>query len=160
MKSIHPSLWFDKDAEEAMDFYTSVFKNSKKGKVTRYGDNMPLPKGTVITASFTLNGLDFLAINGGPMFKFSPAISMVANCETQDEVDHLWDKLSEGGEKQQCGWLKDKYGMSWQVVPTALGELMGAADAAGSGRIMSAVMRMKKLDIATLQKAAKGELAA
>ena len=160
MKSIHPSLWFDKDAEEAMDFYTSVFKNSKKGKVTRYGDNMPLPKGTVMTASFTLNGLDFLAINGGPMFKFSPAISMVANCETQDEVDHLWDKLSEGGEKQQCGWLKDKYGMSWQVVPTALGELMGAADAAGSGRIMSAVMQMKKLDIATLQKAAKGELAA
>lgn len=160
MKSIHPSLWFDGNAEEAMNFYTSVFKDSKKGKVTRYGDNMPLPKGTVMTASFTLNGLNFLAINGGPMFKFSPAISMVANCETQDEVDHLWDKLSEGGEKQQCGWLKDKYGMSWQVVPTALGELMETADAAGSARIMGAVMQMKKLEIATLQKAAKGELAA
>lgn len=160
MKSIHPSLWFDREAEEAMNFYTSIFKDSKKGKVTRYGDNMPLPKGTVMTASFTLNGLDFLAINGGPMFKFSPAISMVANCETQDEVDHLWEKLSEGGEKQPCGWLKDKYGMSWQVVPTALGELMEAADATGSSRIMGAVMQMKKLDIATLQKAAKGELAA
>jgi len=160
MKTINPCLWFDTNAEDAMNFYTSIFKDSKKGKVTRYGDNMPLPKGTVMTASFTLNGLDFLAINGGPMFKFSPAISMVANCETQDEVDHLWEKLSEGGEKQPCGWLKDKYGMSWQVVPTALGELMEAADATGSSRIMGAVMQMKKLDIATLQKAAKGELAA
>lgn len=155
MKSIHPSLWFDREAEEAMNFYTSLFKNSTKGKVTRYGDNMPLPKGTVMTASFTLNGLHFLAINGGPMFKFTPAISMVANCETQDEVDHLWEKLSEGGEKQQCGWLKDKYGLSWQVVPTALGELMEAADGPTSGRIMGAMMQMTKIEIAKLQQAAK-----
>lgn len=155
MKSIHPSLWFDREAEEAMNFYTSIFKNSKTGKVTRYGDNMPLPKGTVMTASFTLNGLDFLAINGGPMFKFSPAISMVVNCETQDEIDHVWEKLSEGGEKQQCGWLKDKYGMSWQIVPTALGELMDAADGPTSARIMGAVMQMTKFEIAKLQQAAK-----
>src|SRR5713226_9273584 len=120
MQKITPFLWFDNNAEEAMNFYTSVFKNSKIGRIVRYGDAGPGPKGTVMTASFELDGQEFVALNGGPQFKFSEAVSFVVNCETQDEVDTFWEKLSAGGQKGQCGWLKDKFGLSWQVVPTIL----------------------------------------
>ncbi len=132
MQKIIPFLWFDDKAEEAVKFYTSVFKNSKIGNVTRYGDAgaevSGRPKGTVMTVTFELEGEEFIALNGGPHFTFSPAISFVVNCETQEEVDELWEKLSEGGEKEQCGWLKDKYGVSWQIVPAALGEMMQDKD--------------------------------
>ena len=124
MKKITPFLWFDGKAEEAMNYYVSIFKNSKIVSVTRYGEEGPGPKGTVMTAAFELNGQEFTALNGGPQFTFSPAISFVVNCETQQEVDELWEKLSEGGEKQNCGWLKDKYGLSWQVIPTMLIEML------------------------------------
>ena len=117
MQKITPFLWFDGKAEEAMNFYTSIFKNSKVGKVSRYGEGAPAPSGTVMSATFQLNGQDFIALNGGPMFTFTPAISFFVNCETQEEIDELWEKLSAGGEKQRCGWLKDKYGLSWQVIP-------------------------------------------
>ncbi len=124
MQKITPFLWFDGKAEEAMNFYISIFKNSKIVSVTRYGEEGPGPKGTVMTATFQLDGQGFFALNGGPQFTFSPAISFFVNCETQQEVDELWEKLSEGGEKQRCGWLKDKYGLSWQVIPSVLGELL------------------------------------
>jgi predicted 3-demethylubiquinone-9 3-methyltransferase (glyoxalase superfamily) len=157
MQKINACLWFNNQAEEASKFYVSVFKNSKIKAVSHYGEGQPLAKGTVMTVSFELDGQDFLALNGGTVFKISPAISFIVNCKTQDEIDFFWDKLSEGGEKQDCGWLKDKFGVSWQVVPTVLGELMSSADAEQSQRVMSALLKMKKLDIKTLQQAYKKE---
>ena len=128
MQKITPFLWFDNKAEEAMNFYTSIFKNSKVLSINRSGEEGPESKGTVISATFQLNGQEFFALNGGPHFTFSPAISFFVNCETQQEVDELWEKLSEGGEKQQCGWLKDRYGLSWQIIPSVLGELLQDKD--------------------------------
>jgi predicted 3-demethylubiquinone-9 3-methyltransferase (glyoxalase superfamily) len=153
MPAITPCLWFDGRAEEAMAFYTSVFRDSKALGLTRYGEQGPGPKGSVMTASFTLFDQEFLALNGGPMFQFSPAISFIVNCEDQAEIDRYWDKLSEGGETQVCGWLKDKFGVSWQIVPRAMGEMMRKATSSQTGRMMAAVMQMKKIDIATLQRA-------
>jgi len=153
MKKITPFLWFDGKAEEAMNFYVSIFKNSKIGSVTRFGGAGPGPKGTVMSATFQLDGQDFFALNGGPHFTFSPAISFFVNCETQQEVDELWEKLSEGGEKQRCGWLKDKYGLSWQIIPSALSEMLHDKDAAKSGRVMKAMLQMDKIDIKGLKQA-------
>src|SRR5271157_3035284 len=147
MQKITPFLWFDNQAEEAMNFYVSIFKNSKTGAITRYGEGAPAPKGTVMTASFELDGQHFMALNGGPLFKFTEAVSLFVNCETQAEVDELWEKLSSGGEKGRCGWLKDKYGLSWQIIPTALGELMQDKDAEKSKRVIQAMLQMNKLDI-------------
>jgi predicted 3-demethylubiquinone-9 3-methyltransferase (glyoxalase superfamily) len=157
MQKITPFLWFNDNAEEAMKFYVSVFKNSKIGRVARYGDAGPGPKGTVMTASFQLEGQEFVALNGGPKFKFTEAISFVVNCETQKEVDELWKKLSEGGEKGRCGWLKDKFGLSWQIAPTALGKMFSDADPVRSQRVMKAMLQMDKLDIAGLKKAYEGK---
>jgi len=157
MQKITPFLWFDNQAEEAAKFYTSIFKNSKIVSVSRYGEAGPGPKGTVMIATFQLEGQEFVALNGGPHFKFTEAISFVINCKTQEEVDHSWKKLSEGGEQSRCGWLKDKYGVSWQVVPTVLGELLRDKDAEKSKRVMQAMLKMDKLDIKKLQQAyAKG----
>src|SRR5947199_1580981 len=128
MQKITPFLWFDGNAEEAMNFYTSIFKNSKIGRITRYGDAGPGPKGTVMSATFQLEGQEFMALNGGPQYKFTEAISLLVNCKTQQEVDTLWAKLSEGGEEGPCGWLKDKFGLSWQIIPTVLGELLNDPD--------------------------------
>jgi predicted 3-demethylubiquinone-9 3-methyltransferase (glyoxalase superfamily) len=151
IQKITPFLWFDDQAEEA--FYTSIFKNSKIETVTRYGEAGPGPKGSVMTAAFQIEGQQFTALNGGPHFKFTEAISFVVNCETQEEVDRLWEKLSEGGEKVQCGWLKDKYGLSWQIVPTVLSELLGSKEAKKSKKVMEAMLKMDKLDIKTLKQA-------
>jgi predicted 3-demethylubiquinone-9 3-methyltransferase (glyoxalase superfamily) len=140
MQKITPFLWFDGKAEEAMNFYTAIFKNSKIVRTMRYGEAGPGPKGTVMAATFQLDGQEFTALNGGPMFTFSPAISFFVNCETQDEVDELWGKLSEGGEKQRCGWLKDKYGVSWQIVPNVLGEMAQDQDPEKSKRVMNAML--------------------
>jgi predicted 3-demethylubiquinone-9 3-methyltransferase (glyoxalase superfamily) len=153
MQKITPFLWFDDKAEEAMNFYVSIFQNSKRGRISRYGEAGPGPKGTVMVATFQLEGQDFIALNGGPHFKFTEAISLVVNCETQDELDAFWEKLSEGGSKGQCGWLKDKYGLSWQVVPTALGKLMSDPDPEKSKRVMTAMLKMTKMDIQGLQQA-------
>jgi predicted 3-demethylubiquinone-9 3-methyltransferase (glyoxalase superfamily) len=157
MQRITPFLWFDNQAEEAVNFYTSVFKNSKILSVTRYGEAgakaAGRPKGSVMTVVFELGGQEFIALNGGPVFTFSPAISFVVNCETQEEVDELWEKLSEGGEKEQCGWLKDKYGVSWQIVPTVLGEMMQDKDPKKSEKVMKAMLQMDKIDIKTLKQA-------
>ena len=154
MQKITPFLWFDSQAEDAANFYVSVFKNSKVKAVSRYGDAGPGPKGSVMTVAFELNGQDFTALNAGPQFKFSPAISFVVNCETQEEVDHYWEKLSAGGRTDQCGWLTDKFGLSWQVVPTILGKLMSSGDARKGERVMKALLQMKELDVAALQQAA------
>ena len=151
MQKITPFLWFDNQAEEAMVFYTSIVKNSKIGSISRYGDAGPGPAGSVMSATFQLDGQEFMALNGGPVFTFSPAISFFVNCETQEEVDDLWDKLSEGGEEGQCGWLKDRYGLSWQIVPSALGEMLGDKDAEKAQRVMNAMLQMRKIDIATLR---------
>jgi predicted 3-demethylubiquinone-9 3-methyltransferase (glyoxalase superfamily) len=153
MQKISPFLWFDGKAEEAMNFYVSIFKNSKIGTVTRYAEGGPGPAGTVMTATFQLEGQEFMALNGGPVFVFSQAISFFVSCETQEEVDELWERLSEGGEKQQCAWLKDKFGVSWQIVPTALGELLNDPDPEKSKRVMEAMLQMDKIDIATLKRA-------
>jgi len=153
MQKIVPFLWFDGKAEEAMNFYVSIFKNSKIVSVTRYGKAGPGPHGTVMSAEFQLEGQNFYALNGGPVFTFTPAISLFVNCETQREVDELWDKLSEGGEIQQCGWLQDKYGLSWQIIPTILGKLLRNKDAAKAQRVMQAMLQMKKIDIGGLQQA-------
>jgi len=157
MQKITPFLWFDGKAEEAMKFYTSIFKNSKIGSVSRYGDAGPGPKGTVMSATFELEGQKFMALNGGPQCKFTTAISFFVNCETQQEVDELWEKLSAGGEKSRCGWLKDKFGVSWQIIPTALGELLGDKDAEKSKRVMQAMLKMDKIDIEGLKRAYAGE---
>lgn len=156
MQKITPFLWFDANAEEAMQFYTSIFKNSKITGISRYGDAGPGPKGTVMVGSFELDGQAFMALNGGPQFKFSPAISFVVDCKTQQEVDELWEKLSEGGRKDQCGWLQDKFGVSWQIVPTILGELMQDKDPEKSQRVMKAMLGMNKLDIEGLKRAYEG----
>jgi predicted 3-demethylubiquinone-9 3-methyltransferase (glyoxalase superfamily) len=153
MQKITPFLWFDDQAEEAARFYTSIFKNSKMLDVSRYGDAGPGPKGRVMVARFQLEGQDFLALNGGPQFKFTEAVSFVVNCETQAEVDYFWEKLSEGGKASQCGWLRDKFGLSWQIVPTAMGKLFGGKDPAKSQRAMQAMLQMTKIDIAALQRA-------
>jgi predicted 3-demethylubiquinone-9 3-methyltransferase (glyoxalase superfamily) len=153
MQKITPFLWFDGKAEEAMNFYVSVFKNSKVVRVSRYGEVGPGPKGTVMSATFELDGQQFYALNGGPQFTFTPAISLFVNCETQQEVDELWDKLSEGGNKERCGWLKDKYGLSWQIIPSALGKLLGDKDPAKANRVMMAMLQMDKIDIQRLQQA-------
>jgi predicted 3-demethylubiquinone-9 3-methyltransferase (glyoxalase superfamily) len=156
MQKISPFLWFDDQAEEAMNFYVAIFKNSKVGKVTRYGDAGPGPKGSVMTASFELEGQQFTALNGGPHFKFTEAISFVVNCATQEEVDRFWDKLSEGGQIQQCGWLKDKFGLSWQITPSVLIELMNDPDPQKSQRVTEAMLQMTKIDIAKLRQAYEG----
>ena len=157
MQKITPFLWFDDNAEEAVNFYVSVFKNSKIVSVARYGEAgaeaSGRPKGTVMTIAFRIDGQEFLALNGGPQFTFSPAISFVVNCETQEEVDELWEKLSEGGETEGCGWLHDKYGVSWQIVPAVLGEMLQAKDAEKAERVMKALFKMNKIDIGTLKQA-------
>ena len=159
MQKITPFLWFDNNAEEAVKFYTSIFKNSKIGKIARYdkaGEKAAgRPAGSVMTIEFVLEGQEFVALNGGPHFKFTEAISFVVNCETQEEVDYYWEKLSAGGKEVQCGWLKDKYGLSWQIVPTVLGELLSDKDAAKAQRVMDAMLKMVKLDIKKLKQAAK-----
>jgi predicted 3-demethylubiquinone-9 3-methyltransferase (glyoxalase superfamily) len=158
-QKITPFLWFSDNAEEAVNFYTSVFKNSHIGTISRYDEASAKasgrPAGSVMTVTFQLDGLDFMALNGGPEFKFTPAISLVVNCETQQEVDYFWEKLSEGGKEIECGWLEDKYGVSWQVVPVVLGEIMKSGDSSKTGRVMEALLKMKKLDVETLQQAAK-----
>jgi predicted 3-demethylubiquinone-9 3-methyltransferase (glyoxalase superfamily) len=153
MQKITPFLWFDDKAEEAMNFYTSIFRNSKIVNVTRYGEAGPGPKGTVMIGTFELDGQVLMALNGGPVFKFTEAISLFVNCETQQEVDELWEKLSEGGKEGQCGWLKDKFGLSWQIVPTALGKMLNDPDRVKSQRVMKAMLQMKKIDIDGLKKA-------
>ena len=155
MQKITPFLWFDDKAEEAANFYVSLFKNSKIETVSRYGDAGP--KGAVMTVAFQLNGQKFTALNGGPLFKFTEAISLFVNCESQQEVDELWEKLSAGGQKSRCGWLKDKYGLSWQIIPSALGKLMSDPDREKAGRVMKAMLQMDKIDIAALEKAAAGK---
>jgi len=155
MQTITPFLWFDNQAEEAMNLYLSVFKNSKPLSIARYGAGGPGPAGSVMTASFELDGQQFVALNGGPIFKFTEAVSFVINCETQEEVDMYWDKLTaDGGQESMCGWLKDKFGLSWQVVPGILSKLLSDKDAAKAQRVMGAMMKMKKIIIADLQKAA------
>ncbi len=159
MQKITPFLWFDNNAEAAAQFYTSIFKNSKILNVSRYGDAGPGPKGAVMVVNFQLEGQQFTALNGGPLFKFSEAFSFVVNCETQKEIDEYWNKLTSGGGKEsECGWLKDKFGFSWQIVPTALGKLM--SDPKKANRVMQALLQMKKLDIAKLEAAGEGKVAA
>jgi predicted 3-demethylubiquinone-9 3-methyltransferase (glyoxalase superfamily) len=153
MQKITPFLWFDGQAEEAMNFYVSTFKNSKPGKVVRYGDAGPGPKGSVMTVTFQIEGQEFYALNGGPVFNFTPAISFFVNCETQQEVDELWDKLCAGGKPNRCGWLQDKFGISWQIIPQALGEMLHDPDPVKSKRVMAAMMQMVKIDIAGLKQA-------
>jgi predicted 3-demethylubiquinone-9 3-methyltransferase (glyoxalase superfamily) len=157
MPKITPFLWFDNQAEEAIQFYTSIFKDSKILSVSRYGEAGPGQPGTVMTATFQLAGQEFTALNGGPEFKFTEAISFFVSVETQAEVDELWEQLTAGGEESQCGWLKDKFGLSWQIVPTALGNLLGGPDPIKAQRAMQAMLQMKKIDIAGLQRAYKGE---
>jgi predicted 3-demethylubiquinone-9 3-methyltransferase (glyoxalase superfamily) len=160
MQKISPFLWFNNQAEEAVNLYTSLFSGSKVGTVTRYeGEGAKvsgMPEGSVMTIAFQLAGQDFTALNGGPAFSFSQAISFLVNCESQEEVDMLWEKLSEGGETQQCGWLKDKFGVSWQIVPAALGEMLADPDAEKARRVMEAMLKMEKLDIAGLRRAHEG----
>lgn len=156
MQTITPFLWFNDNAEEAMNFYVSIFKDAKIGSINRYGEEGPGPKGTVMTATFQLNGQDFIALNGGPEYTFSPAISFVVSCETQQEIDELWERLSEGGRIQRCGWLQDKYGLSWQVVPSGLGDLLQGDDPERSGNVMKAMLEMDKLDLDGLRRAYDG----
>lgn len=157
MQKITTCLWFNDNAEEAVKFYTSIFKNSKIGTIARYGDASAevsgRPKDSVMTIEFELNGREFLALNGGPVYGFTPAISMIVYCETQEELDEMWARLTEGGEEVQCGWLTDKFGLSWQVVPTALEKMMRDKDHSKVNRVMAAILQMTKLDIATLKQA-------
>jgi len=154
MPKITPFLWFDNSAEQAAQFYTSIFRNSKILQTSRYPEGAPGPKGSVMTMKFELNGQEFIALNGGPHFKFNEAISFSVNCETQKEIDEYWEKLTSGGGKEvQCGWLKDKYGLSWQIVPAALGQLMADKDPKKAKRVTQAMMKMVKLDIEALKKA-------
>ncbi|MDX6546340.1 MAG: hypothetical protein QOG02_2114 [Gaiellales bacterium] len=154
MSKITPCLWFDTDGEEAARFYTSLFPNSRIAHVSRYGEAGPRPAGTAMTVSFELDGEPFLALNGGPQFTFSEAISFQVSCADQDEVDRFWNALTEGGEEGRCGWLKDRFGLSWQIVPTRLPELLGNPDAEKAGRVMAAMMAMKKIEIGVLERAA------
>jgi predicted 3-demethylubiquinone-9 3-methyltransferase (glyoxalase superfamily) len=154
MQKITPFLWYDGKAEEAASFYVSIFKNSRLGDIRRWGEGGPGPKGTVMAVNFQIEGQDFIALNGGPVFQFSPAISFFVNCTTQAEVDELWHKLSAGGTKQRCAWLQDKFGVSWQIVPTVLGELLQHKDPEKAKKVMQAMMQMDKIDIAALQRAA------
>jgi predicted 3-demethylubiquinone-9 3-methyltransferase (glyoxalase superfamily) len=154
MKKITPCLWFDTEGEEAARFYTSVFPNSRIIDIARYGSAGPRPEGTVMTVSFELDGQEYIALNGGPEFTFDEAISFQVNCETQEEVDAFWSKLSEGGEEGPCGWLKDRFGLSWQVVPTVLSELLGDPDREKSQRVMKAMLSMRKIEIDELERAA------
>ncbi|HJU67952.1 MAG TPA: VOC family protein [Gemmatimonadaceae bacterium] len=156
MTRITPFLWYDTQAEEAAKFYASIFKNSKIGKVSRYGEAGPGPAGTAMTVQFELDGQPFIALNGGPEFKFTEAVSFSIACKTQDEVDYYWEKLSDGGEEGRCGWLKDKFGLSWQVNPTILGEMLSDPDPQKAKRAMNAMLKMKKIDIATLKRAYAG----
>ena len=157
MQKITPFLWFDGNAEEAMNFYLSTFKNSKVRSVSRYSEVGPGPAGSVMVANFTLDGQDFMALNGGPQFKFNEAVSFVVSCQTQQEVDELWEKLSsQGGKPGRCGWLKDKFGVSWQIVPTALGELLQDKDPKKSKRVMLAMLQMNKIDVNSLMRAREG----
>jgi predicted 3-demethylubiquinone-9 3-methyltransferase (glyoxalase superfamily) len=153
MQKITPCLWFDGRAEEAADFYVSVFKNSRIVSTTYFPEGSPRPAGSVMTVEFVLDGEEYLALDGGPEFTFSPAVSFMAHCDTQEEVDELWEKLTDGGQEGQCGWLTDKFGVSWQVVPRALNGLLGGSDAAAAGRAVTAMLGMKKLDIGELQRA-------
>jgi predicted 3-demethylubiquinone-9 3-methyltransferase (glyoxalase superfamily) len=153
MQKIIPFLWFNNNAEEAINFYSSIFKNSKTVSVTRYGEGGPAPKGTLMSATFELEGQKFMALNGGPQFTFTPAISFFVNCETQEEVDELWEKLSEGGKESRCGWLEDKYGMSWQIIPSILGKLLQDEDAVKAKNVMEAMLQMDKIDIKALKQA-------
>jgi predicted 3-demethylubiquinone-9 3-methyltransferase (glyoxalase superfamily) len=153
MHKITPFLWFDNQAEEAVNFYTSIFRNSRIGSISRYGDAGPGPAGAVMSVTFQLDGQEFMALNGGPNFSFTPAISFFVNCETQAEVDELWEKLTASGEEVQCGWLKDKFGLSWQIVPAGLGEMLSSQDAEKSQRAMQAMLQMKKIDIAQIKQA-------
>ena len=161
MQKITPCWWFDDQAEEAVKFYASIFKNSKIKSITRYSEDAAKvsgrPKGSVLTVAFKLAGQEFLALNGGPIFKFTEAVSFIVNCQTQAEVDRLWEKLSEGGEEGQCGWLKDKYGLSWQIIPSALGKLLQDKDAEKAKRVMKAMLQMDKIDIHRLKQAYDGE---
>ncbi len=156
MQTITPFLWFDNQAEEAMNFYCSVFKDSRVINISRYGEGAPGPAGTVMTVTFAINGQQITALNGGPHYQLTPAFSLFVGCETQDEVDYLWDRLTEGGEVVQCGWLTDRFGVSWQIVPNALGELLGSGTPEQSERVMAAMLQMKKLDVAGLQAAFDG----
>jgi predicted 3-demethylubiquinone-9 3-methyltransferase (glyoxalase superfamily) len=158
MQKITPFLWYDTQAEEAANFYVSIFKNSKVVSVARYGEAGPGPKGSAMTVAFELDGQKLVALNGGPHFKFTEAVSFVVNCTSQEEVDYFWEKLLEGGGKEsQCGWLKDKYGLSWQITPTVLPELLQNKDPEKANRVMQAMMKMVKIDIETLKRAAEGE---
>ncbi len=157
MQKITPFLWFDHQAEEAMDFYTSIFKDSEVFGVSRYPEGTPVPAGTVMTASFRLLGQEFIVLNGGPEFKFTEAISFVVHCDTAAEVDELWAKLTEGGEEGRCGWLKDKYGLSWQIVPRLFDELMSDEDPVKVQKVMQAMLKMNKLDSAKLMEAYQGK---
>jgi len=153
IQKITPYLWFDDQAEEAANFYTSIFKDSKIEDVTRYGKGGPRPKGLAMTVSFKLQGQEFVALNGGPEFKFTEAVSFLVSCDSQEEVDYFWNNLSEGGEEGPCGWLKDKFGLSWQIIPTALPELLSDPDPEKSQRVMEAMLQMSKIDIEGLQQA-------
>lgn len=156
MQKITPFLWFNTNAEEAVTFYVSVFKNSQVNSITRYGEGGPMPAGSAMTLGFTLDGCSFGAINGGPMFSFTPATSFVISCSNQEEVDYYWERLCEGGQEGQCGWLTDKFGLSWQVVPQNIKELLDSSDRVRAARVLAALMPMKKLDITTLRKAYDG----
>jgi predicted 3-demethylubiquinone-9 3-methyltransferase (glyoxalase superfamily) len=153
MQKIKPFLWYNGDAEEAMNLYVSTFKNSKVDNLSYYPEGSSMPAGTLMMASFVLEGQEFMVLNGGPEFKFTEALSLFVTCENQAEVDWYWSQLSSGGEEGQCGWLKDKFGVSWQIVPTALGELMGVSDPAKAQRVMQAMLQMRKIDVAGLQRA-------
>jgi len=153
VQKITPFLWFDKQAEEAARFYTSIFESAKIVSLTRYGEAGPGPRGSVMTVAFQLDGQEFVALNGGPQFKFTEATSFVVNCDTQEEVDRFWEKLSEGGQEVQCGWLKDRYGLSWQIVPVVLSQMLQDKDPQKSQRVMKALLQMKKIDIGRLKKA-------
>jgi len=153
MQKITPFLWFDGNAEEAVNFYVSIFKDAKILNLSRYGEAGPGPKGTVMSATFQLQGQEFIALNGGPQFKFTPAISFFVHCQTQEEVDELWEKLSAGGRKDRCGWLTDKYGLSWQIIPDVLGKMLNDPDREKSKRVMTAMLQMDKIEIKKLEQA-------
>ena len=153
MQRITPFLWFDSQAEEAANFYVSLFKDSKITGISHYGEGAPMPAGTVMTVNFQLEGQEFVALNGGPVYSFNPAVSFYVDCATQAEVDRLWEKLTEGGQEVQCGWLEDKYGLSWQIVPTGMSELLDGKDPEGSNRAMQAMLKMKKIDLETMRRA-------